>query len=85
MRQPHCIDETSSESIAGRSLFTDQALSRPKSIVKDSGGTETDGADEKMLPSDDKVPEVVVFGNETKSPQNGDAKLDIGEFKGHGY
>jgi len=53
--------------------------------VKESGGTETDGADEKMLPSDDKVPEVVVFGNETKSPQNGDAKLDIGEFKGHGY
>lgn len=51
--------------------------------MKESGVNETDGADEKMLPNDDKVPEVVVFGNDTKSPQNGDAKLDIGEFQHH--
>ncbi|XP_066152255.1 amino acid transporter heavy chain SLC3A1 isoform X1 [Euwallacea fornicatus] len=59
----------------------DQALSRPKTLVKVSACSEVDGADEKMLPADDKVPEVVVFDKDTKSPQNGDAKLDIAEAK----
>ncbi|KAL1493921.1 hypothetical protein ABEB36_009601 [Hypothenemus hampei] len=58
----------------------DRALSRPKSLVKPSKDIATDGADEKMLPADEKVPEVVVF-NDLKSPQNGDAKLDIAEAK----
>lgn len=55
----------------------DDALSRPKSLVKVKTSSEADGADEKMLPHD-KPAEIIC--NE-KSPQNGDAKLDIMEEK----
>ncbi|KAF7283915.1 hypothetical protein GWI33_022744 [Rhynchophorus ferrugineus] len=56
----------------------EQAVSRPKSLVKTKSNPEVDGADEKMLP-EDKPAEIIV--NSEKSPQNGDAKLDIMEVK----
>lgn len=58
----------------------EDALSRPKSLIKVKASPEADGAHEKMLTADDQVPEVVVYNNE-KSPQNGDAKLDIADLK----
>ncbi|CAG9766236.1 unnamed protein product [Ceutorhynchus assimilis] len=60
----------------------EQAVSRPKSLIKvKASPEEIDGADEKMLANDEKIPEVVILNNDTKSPQNGDAKLDMDEPK----
>ncbi|XP_050300963.1 neutral and basic amino acid transport protein rBAT [Anthonomus grandis grandis] len=55
------------------------ASTRPKSVVKLKIGSSTDGESERMLPDDEKISEVVVCNNDMKSPQNGDAKLDIAE------
>lgn len=64
----------------------DRAAQRPKSLTKSQkSSTEMDGADEQMLPKDEKnaiveskldMEEVKLGSNEK---QNGDAKLDIGE------
>lgn len=60
--------------------FAEQALSRPKSLIKVKGSPQVDGADEKMLAADEEViPEVVIFSNDARSPQNGDAKMDFGK------
>jgi hypothetical protein len=55
-------------------LFSEAAVTRPKSIVKSKPPTpEADGADEKMLPNE----EAVVAKQSPNEKQNGDAKLDI--------
>lgn len=60
----------------------EEAAYRTKTaVVKVKSNGETDGADEKMLPNEDK--KAVINASEMLSPvdkQNGDAKLDIGEF-----
>uniref|UniRef100_A0AAR5QK63 alpha-glucosidase n=1 Tax=Dendroctonus ponderosae TaxID=77166 RepID=A0AAR5QK63_DENPD len=60
----------------------EQALSRPTSLIKVKASPQVDGADEKMLPADEEViPEVVIFNNDGKSPQNGDTKMDFEDPK----
>ncbi|XP_017769239.1 PREDICTED: maltase A2 isoform X2 [Nicrophorus vespilloides] len=63
----------------------DQVPARPKSLIKETTNSELDGADERMLPDEDKklssninIAEVKFTSNDK---QNGDAKLDIGEIK----
>lgn len=73
-------------------LITDRAAQRPKSLTKSQkSSTEMDGADEQMLPKDEKnaiveskldMEEVKLGSNEK---QNGDAKLDIGEYHQYKY
>nr|XP_022909037.1 neutral and basic amino acid transport protein rBAT isoform X2 [Onthophagus taurus] len=56
-----------------------------KNVVKSHNSTsEADGADEKMLPDEEKISPNVTAGDvkfTNKEKQNGDAKLDIGELK----
>lgn len=68
-------------------FLSENAVSRPKSLVKSKSGGEIDGADEKMLPENEKkaAPNSNIDINDVKiavrdEKQNGDAKLDIGEF-----
>lgn len=62
-------------------------LTRPKSLTTSKSTTpEVDGADEKMLPNEEKKisPNSNINAGDVKfvlnEKQNGDAKLDIGEF-----
>ncbi|RZC39205.1 neutral and basic amino acid transport protein rBAT [Asbolus verrucosus] len=68
----------SSYKLISEADMEEEAVSRPKSLVKSKPASpELDGADEKMLPKEEKV-EAKISPNEK---QNGDAKLDIGELK----
>lgn len=62
-------------------MFPDDAVRRPKSLVKSKSG-ELDGADEKMLTDDEKKEALnseITITDLKNEKQNGDAKLNIGK------
>lgn len=63
-------------------FLSDEAVRRPKSLVK-LKSDEKDGADEKMLADDEKKlasKSEIIITEYKNDKQNGDAKLDIGEY-----
>ncbi|KAJ8925930.1 hypothetical protein NQ315_009782 [Exocentrus adspersus] len=62
----------------------EEAVTRPKSLIKVKPDKQADGADEKMLPQGERFNSAIAMSDMKASPnqkQNGDAKLDIGEVK----